>query len=207
MDARARLECGRQAQAAFFTKVRTYCDLSPEAELAWSKIMRLRTLEKDASLLRPGDTPTHFAYVLSGLLFQHFTGDQGVTVIKHFFAEGRIAGSVPATLLGQASRFGITAIEDCVLLEYEFAQFRQLVSQFADISEFYIRYLERHWVVEKEPEEIAFRHDDAMARYRAFMDAQPGLHRRLKQHHIAAWLGITPESLSRLRRAIAYGSR
>ena len=41
--------------------------------------------------------------------------------------------------------------------------------------------------------------------YRDFIRREPELHKRLKQHHIAAWLGITPESLSRLRRAIAYG--
>jgi hypothetical protein len=34
----------------------------------------------------------------------------------------------------------------------------------------------------------------------------PALHKRLKQHHVAAWLGITPESLSRLRKAIALGA-
>ena len=53
--------------------------------------------------------------------------------------------------------------------------------------------------------EIAFRHDDAMQRYLDFIRKEPHLHKRLKQHHIAAWLGITPESLSRLRKKIAFG--
>jgi hypothetical protein len=65
--------------------------------------------------------------------------------------------------------------------------------------------MERHWIIEKEPDEISFRHDDAMRRYRDFIKKDPHLHKRLKQHHIAAWLGITPESLSRLRRAISHG--
>ncbi|WP_208825109.1 hypothetical protein [Bradyrhizobium neotropicale] len=91
------------------------------------------------------------------------------------------------------------------MLEYDFAAFRKLVSKFSDIAAFYISYMEQHWIIEKEPDEISFRHDDAMKRYRNFIDKMPDQHRRLKQHHIAAWLGITPESLSRLRRAIAYG--
>lgn len=65
--------------------------------------------------------------------------------------------------------------------------------------------MERHWIIEKEPGEIAFRHDDAMQRYLDFIRREPEHHKRLKQHHIAAWLGITPESLSRLRRKIAIG--
>jgi len=193
--------------AQFFAKVRTYADLSPQAEAAWTAILRRRDLPKDAPLIRAGDVPSAYAFVVSGLLFQHYTGPAGDMVIKYFFPENRIAASVTATMLGAPSRFGITAIEDCVLLEYDFVAFKRLVDAFPDMATFYIRYLERHWIIEKEPEEIAFRHDDALDRYRAFIEAQPDLHRRLKQHHVAAWLGITPESLSRLRRAIAYGRR
>jgi hypothetical protein len=72
-----------------------------------------------------------------------------------------------------------------------------LVAAFPDIAAFYIRYLERHWIVEKEPDEISFRHDDAMKRYRDFICREPDLYRRLKQHHIAALLGITPEPFAK----------
>lgn len=106
-------------------------------------------------------------------------------------------------MLGEPSLFTITAIEGSIVLEYDFAAFKSLVGDFPDIAAFYIAYMERHWIVEKEPGEIAFRHDDAMQRYLDFIRREPELHRRLKQHHIAAWLGITPESLSRLRRTIA----
>jgi CRP-like cAMP-binding protein len=120
-----------------------------------------------------------------------------------FFPENRIAASVSATLRGEPSLFTITAIEDSAVLEYEFAGFKALVGEFPDVAAFYISYMERHWIIEKEPEEISFRHDDAMQRYLDFIRKEPQLHKRLKQHHIA-WLGVTPESLSRLRRTIAF---
>jgi hypothetical protein len=129
----------------------------------------------------------------------------GNTVIKYFFPENRIAASVSATLLGKPSLFAITAIDDSTVLEYDFAGFRKLVSEFPGIAAFYIRYVEQHGIIKKEPDEVSFRHDDAMERYRDFIKKAPDLHKRLKQHHIAAWLAITPESLSRLRKAIAYG--
>ena len=188
----------------FFAKIRTYGDLSPEAEKAWSDLLRSRQIGKDEAFIQAGDVPKTFAFVVTGLLYQHYIGPNGDMIVKYFFPENRIAGSVSATLLGEPSAFAITAIEDTTVLEYDFAGFRNLVTAFPDIAAFYIRYMERHWIVEKEPDEIAFRHDDAMTRYRAFIRREPDLHRRLKQHHIAAWLGVTPESLSRLRRAIAY---
>ncbi len=190
---------------AFFTKVRTYTDLSERAEQAWAALLRRKVYRKDELLIRAGDVPTHYAFVVQGLFYQHYVGPDGDMIVKYFFPENRIAASVSATLLGEPSLFTITAIEDSVVLDYDFAAFRKLAAEFPDIAAFYISYMERHWVVEKEPDEISFRHDDAMKRYRDFIRRDPDLHRRLRQHHIAAWLGITPESLSRLRKAIAVG--
>lgn len=189
----------------FFKKIRTYADLSEQAEQAWARLLRPRQYRKDQHFINAGDVPTTFAFVVEGLLYQHYAGPGGDMVVKYFFQENRIAASVSATLLGEPSRFTISAIEDSTVLEYDFAGFRKLVGSFPDIAAFYIRYMETHWIIEKEPGEISFRHDDAMKRYRDFITKDPQLHKRLKQHHIAAWLGITPESLSRLRKAIAMG--
>jgi CRP-like cAMP-binding protein len=188
---------------AFFTKVRAYTNLSAKAELAWSSLLRSRRYGKEEPFIRAGDVPTAFAFVVEGLLCQHYVGHDGDLVIKYFFPENRIAASVSATLLGEPSLFAITAIENSTVLEYDFAAFKSLVREFPEIAAFYISYMERHWIIEKEPGEIAFRYDDAMQRYIDFIRREPDLHKRLKQHHVAAWLGITPESLSRLRRTIA----
>ena len=188
----------------FFAKIRTYTDLSSKAERAWASLLRPRQYRRDETFIRAGDVPTAYAFVVEGLFYQHYIGPDGDMIVKYFFPENRIAASVSATLLGEPSLFTITAIEDSTVLEYDFAAFKKLVAEFPDIAAFYILYMERHWIVEKEPGEISFRHDDAMKRYRDFI-REPDLHRRLKQHHIAAWLGITPESLSRLRKAIALG--
>jgi len=189
----------------FFKKVRTYAELSEKSEKAWTQCLRRKHYRKDEHLIKAGDVPTTFAFVVKGLFYQYYIGPDGNMVIKYFFHENRIAASVSATLLGEPSLFTITAIEDSTVLEYEFAAFRELVSRYPDIAAFYICYMERHWIIEKEPGEISLRHDDALKRYRDFINAAPDLHKRLKQHHIAAWLGITPESLSRIRRAVAFG--
>jgi CRP-like cAMP-binding protein len=189
-----------------FDKVRGYAPLSEEARQAWTALLRQRRYRKDETFIVAGEIPTTFAFVVEGLFSQHHAGPEGDMVIKYFFPEGRIAASVSATLQGRPSLFTITALEDSTVLEYEFAAFKALVARFPDVAAFYMAYLERHWIIEKEPVEIAFRHDSAMQRYRDFIAREPALHRRLKQHHVAAWLGITPESLSRLRKAIALGA-
>ncbi len=191
--------------AAFFAKIRTYAELSGEAEQAWASLLRPRHYRKDENFVQAGTVPTTFAFVVEGLLCQHYVGRGGDLVIKYFFPENRIGASVSATMLREPSLFTITAIENSHVLEYDFAAFKALVYTYPDIAAFYIAYMERHWIIEKEPVEIAFRHDDAMQRYLDFIRKEPHLHKRLKQHHIAAWLGITPGSLSRLRKKIAFG--
>lgn len=190
---------------AFFRTVRSYAPLSVQSERAWASLLRPKIFAKDATFIEAGEVPSTYAFIVEGLLYQHYVGPAGDLIVKYFFPEKRIAGSVSATLLGQPSLFTISAIEKSTVLEYDFAAFRELVDRYPDIAAFYIRYMERHWVIEKEPDEIAFRHDDALKRYLDFLRREPDLHRRLKQHHVAAWLGITPESLSRLRKTIAFG--
>ena len=191
---------------AFFAKIRTYADLSQQAEEAWASLLRRKRYRKNEAFIRAGDIPATYAFVVQGLFCQHYVGPDGDMVIKYFFPENRIAASVSATLLKEPSVFSITAIENSLVLEYDFSAFRALAAKFSDAAAFYIAYLERHWIIEKEPGEIALRQDDALKRYRDFIVREPELHKRLKQHHIAAWLGITPESLSRIRRAIALGA-
>lgn len=185
---------------AFFQKVNQYCVLSEPSKQAWGKLLIQRQYLKGEKFISEGQTPKTVAFVLKGLFSQSYTTEDGTVVIKYFFPEQRFAASVSATLQKMPSLFSVTALEDTTVLEYDFAAFRCLVMQFSDIAAFYINYMEKHWIIEKEPEEIALRHATAMTRYEALVKKDPLLIQRLKQHHIAAYLGIAPESLSRMKK-------
>lgn len=59
----------------------------------------------------------------------------------------------------------------------------------------------RHTLLEKLQTQRAYLGQDAATRYQTFLTRQPEIARRVPQHLIAAYLGITPQSLSRLRQA------
>ncbi len=101
-------------------------------------------------------------------------------------------------LANEPSLFYIAAIEKTYTIEYDFFEFQKLFAFHPDIAMFYIRYIERHWIIEKEPLEIAFRTETGAKRYDDFLEKYPGLVKRLKKHHIASYLGITPTQLSRI---------
>lgn len=182
----------------FFNKIRTYTPLSKESENAWQQLLSEKTYRKGDNFIRVGQTPRKVAFVVKGLFAQYYINDNGETVIKYFFPEGRIAGSVPAILTQSESLFDITALEATTVLEYNFNEFKKLVVSYSDIAAFYIQYLEQHWVIDKEPYEVSLRSDSAKVRYAHFLQKYPDLVQRLKKHHIAAYLGITPTQLSRI---------
>lgn len=182
----------------FFNIIREYYNISEQSELAWANLLMEKKYEKGDYFISIGQVPRKVAFVVKGLFSQYYITDKGDTVIKYFFPEGRIAGSIPATLTQTGSRFIIEAIEDTTVLEYDFNEFKKLVAANKDVAEFYIRYIEQHWIIDKEPYEITLRSDSARLRYNEFIRRYPGLVKRLKKHHIAAFLGVTPTQLSRI---------
>jgi CRP-like cAMP-binding protein len=184
--------------ASFFKKIRTYHNISEEAELAWTKLLRPKIYKKGENFINEGQKPRRVAFVVKGLFSQYYPADNGDIIIKYFFSEERLAASVSAMLNNTPSIFTITAIEDTTVLEYDFFEFKKLFIEHPDIVAFYIKYIELHWIIEKEPLEVSFREDTAKTRYEEFLRKYPNLVKRLKKHHIASFLGITPTQLSRI---------
>lgn len=186
------------SKAQFFQRIRSYYPISADSERAWAALLREKMYGKGELLVAEGQVPRKFAFICKGLAYQSYFPPEGEMIIKYFFPENRLAASVTATMTGTPSMFAITAIEDTIVLEYDFSAFRKLVDSCQDVALFYINYLEKHWVVEKEPLEIAFRSDTAATRYQHFLKTHEHILPRLKKYHIASYLGITPTQLSRV---------
>ena len=105
-----------------------------------------------------------------------------------------------ALLTNTPSKFTIEALEESDIIEIEFNRFRQLLNTSHDLALFQIHYLERNWLLAKEPREVAFVQADAAHRYQQFKAESPNLIDRIPQYHIASHLGITPTQLSRIRK-------
>ncbi|KAA0992111.1 Crp/Fnr family transcriptional regulator [Dyadobacter aurulentus] len=182
----------------FFQQIRRYYPVSQAAESAWGALLRAKTYEKGGYLIKEGQIPDKVSFICKGLAYQSYFPDDGEMIIKYFFPENRLAASVIATMTRMPSRFSIVAMEETAVLEYDFAEFKKLVERHSDLALFYINYLERHWVIEKEPLEISFRTDTATKRYKDFLLSHGHIIPRLKKYHIASYLGITATQLSRI---------
>ncbi|HEV7378963.1 MAG TPA: Crp/Fnr family transcriptional regulator [Dyadobacter sp.] len=183
----------------FWNFIESYAGLSAGSKEAWSAILKESQVPKGRFLLDAGVVPRDIFFVKSGLLSYECVNEKGVKVIKKFFPENSLVASTSAMLKHEPGHFAIQALEDCQVISYSFQGFRALTERFNDVAAFYIRYMEKHWVIEKEFEEITLKSETAKQRYEHFEKQHPDLIPRLKLHHIASYLAITPTQLSRIR--------
>lgn len=79
----------------FFQKIRTYTDLSPQAETAWGALLRKNTYHRGDYFITEGQTPKKVAFIVKGLFYQYYAADNGDMVVKYFFPENRASRSAP----------------------------------------------------------------------------------------------------------------
>lgn len=194
---------GRHAAAAEALRraMHAYAPIRDETFAELLRCCRLVSLPKGAFFVAPGQVPTEFGFVVEGLLRGYVGDEDGNEYNKVFFDEGRFPGSMVALLTRSPARLAVQALEPSRLVAIDFAGFRHLLQARADLMWFQIQYLERNWLLQKEPRELALVQEDADQRYERFLAESPRLARRLPLFHVASHLGITPTQLSRIRRA------
>ncbi len=104
--------------------------------------------------------------------------------------------------MNRPSEFCIEALEDSTVVVIPYKAYRTLINKYTDLKDFYIAYLEKNWVIEKEPIQVALALTDATQRYLNCLENHPNIENRVAQHHIASHLGITPTQLSRIRQKL-----
>ncbi len=177
----------------------------PLSESTWESlkaISRFDIIGKDGVLYPMHEVPKDFAFICRGLMRVFTLNEEGDEYNKIFFSENSFPGSMVALLTNAPSRFEVAAIEASEVIRIDFKGYRKLLTEREDLKMFHIHYLERNWLIDKEAREVSLVQESATDRYRRFLERYPNLELRLKQYHIASYLGITPTQLSRIRRTM-----
>ena len=164
-------------------------------------LFKTHTLSKGDFFIRAGDIPQMIGFTISGILRLYYVDADGNEFTKSFCAENSFVAAYSALLLKQPSRLFIQALEDVKLLIADYSTYRSLSNSHSGLQQLNCKIAESLFI-KKERRESSLLLDDAKTRYLSFLEAYPRLEARLKQHHIASYLGITPVSLSRIRSQI-----
>jgi len=148
-------------------------------------------------MVREGEMAKKLYYIEKGLARAFFYHD-GREVTFQFLLEGQFISSFESLLKGEPSWYSIETIEPVVAYTTTGAGFREKMQLFPHVKEFYYQYLqERLFLYQK----LFIDHikDNPENRYRDLLEQHPEIIRRVPQHYIASYLGITSVSLSRIR--------
>jgi CRP-like cAMP-binding protein len=184
-----------------YTTLSTFADI-PKDE--WEKVLpkiKYLHLNKDEYFVRAGSIPDKMAFIISGIFRLFYITEAGDEKILVFREEGRMLAAFSSFLENKLSWFNIQALEDADLLYFNLADYRNFINSNQCWQTLSARYMEMLFI-EKEKREGEFLSDDAETRYKNFMIKYPNIEKRIHQYHIASYLGISPITLSRLRKKL-----
>ncbi|MFY7889713.1 MAG: Crp/Fnr family transcriptional regulator [Spirosomataceae bacterium] len=161
------------------------------------KSFSLQKLKKGDIFLKDGDVATKVAFVNKGILVNIFPSTEKGNIVTGITSEGKFTTVGKSFLTQTPSDEMIMAIEDCEILVITNEQVQEIylknknlerAARFIFEAHKVFQNLKVRWFVER----------DALKRYEAFAEYSPSIVERVPQYMIASYLGITPESLSRL---------
>src|ERR1044072_4803183 len=172
-----------------------------EKELVKQKFHHL-LYRKRQYVLQEGDICTNMNFVVRGCLRMYKIDDQGNTHILQFAAENNWINDLGSFHGIHPSALNIDALEDTVVLQITRDD---LITLYTDAQKFHriFRVLIENSYVKLQQRLLQNFSSTAEERYKSFLDNYPDLSNRLAQVQIAAYLGITPEFLSRLRNRLS----
>lgn len=183
-----------------------YSSVSDELVNELFSIASINTLKKGDVLLQIGTISKDIHIIYKGTLVSCYINANGDVYHKNIFLEGHFAGSLVSALTNKPSEFALEAITTNVtLISLDFKKFKELLNTSPNLKDFYIAYLEKNWVIDKEQREIDIVTKEATERYLNFLELSNNA-KDIPLHYIASHLGITPTQLSRIRKKLKENS-
>lgn len=161
-----------------------------------------REFRKGQFFQRAGDVTTHGGFVVRGCFRTYMIDARGAETIVHFSAERGFIGDITSAVTGQPTPYSVDAIESSTTLTIDHASFNRMLEQCPDIARGYRLGLQRSQGAQQRRIAMSLS-APAEERYADFVARQPALAARIPQRMLASYLGIAPETLSRIRRRLS----
>lgn len=161
-----------------------------------------RVFKKDQFLLREGERCKHTFYVERGLLRQYSIDEKGKEHILNFGPENWFIGDRASVFFNEDSDYFIQAVEDTQVVLINEDTIDLLTQKIPTFADFNTRLLHNH-IRQLQKRVNQLLSVEAEERYLEFVKMYPDILLRVPQIMVASYLGITPESLSRVRKGLA----
>ncbi len=188
-----------------FEKINEKVQLTAEEQDRCRQYYTIKNLKKRQFLLPEGEVCKYIAFVNKGALRRYTIGDKGDEHILQFAFEGWTVGDLYSFITGEPSTSSIDALEACELLLLSKQSQESLMNAIPNMQRFFYLNIQNAYVAlqRRMTAAISLTADE---KYLQLVKAYPHIVQRVPQHMIASYLGISPETLSRLRKQKKYNT-
>lgn len=181
----------------FFDVIKTFITLSADSKLAMAGILKKASFPKGHQLLDAGSVCRHVYFIEKGLTRTYYTKD-GKDVTDWISVEKTFATSIVSFITGLPDIRSIELLEPTVLWTIGHDDLQRLYDENHEIERFG-RLLVSYGLVQMQQRFDDLHFATARERYRKLMEQTPSIVQRVPLGMVASYLGITPETLSRIR--------
>lgn len=172
-----------------------------EKDFINSKFKKI-TLKKGEILLSPNTFVNHQYYISSGCLRSFFVGKSGKEHTVQFAIKDWWMSDYTAFFSSGISKMSVECIQDAVIHEISREDMEILYASIPGLESLFRKKLESAFASFQQ-RILGYLSQSALERYLTFIKNYPNIEKIVKNYHIASYLGITTESLSRIRKIVA----
>ena len=177
--------------------------LAAQTEDEWqhfTSIIESVTYQKNDFLIQAGQVETYIYYIDEGMV-RLFLNDDGKDISLDFVFANNFVSAYSSFLTGQPTAFTVQALTDVQALRFSRTNLVSLYDQ-SHKAERIGRLIAEQAFLRKTSREVQFLTSNARQRYVQLLEENPELVQKISVRHLASYLGIEPESLSRIRREV-----
>ena len=164
-------------------------------------IFSSKSIRKDDFFLQDSERSTEVGLILKGAFRSFYIDQAGNDVTKYFYMQGEILLSYYAYLSQTESKYSIQALEDSEILVTHISEFEKVMEENYQLLLFYKKMVDA-MLIKKEKHASSFTLLSSTQRYQQFLTDYPDIEKRIKQYQLASYLGMTPVTLSRIRKKL-----
>jgi CRP-like cAMP-binding protein len=180
------------------TKIKSSIPLSSGAEEYLLSISKEKTLSKGEVLIRQGQTVKNTFFVTDGCLRSYCIDKNGKEHTLQFAIKDWWISDFIAIYNNELATLTVECITDSRVIEFNAKELDKIHSLFPEFETFQRKNLERH-IVSLHKRILNQLQLTAPERYTLFLEQYPDIEQYTPNFHIASYLGITQQSLSRIR--------
>jgi CRP-like cAMP-binding protein len=179
-------------------KIKSSIPLSLEAEEYFFSISKKKTFPKGAVLIRQGQNVNKIYFVTDGCLRSYCIDKNGKEHTLQFAIKNWWISDYIAIHNNESATLTVECLKESNVIEFNAKKLNGVLTLFPEYEPFQRNLLERH-VVSLYKRILNQLQLTASERYDLFLEQYPDIEQYTRNYHIASYLGITQESLSRIR--------